>query len=55
MVLLIELLTLHNNSSVVTEWNWFGKELIPVASEISSEVFIDFSGRRIKPIDRLVG
>lgn len=55
MALLIELLTLHNNSSAVTEWNWFGKGLIPTASEISGQVSIDFSGRRIKPIYRLVG
>lgn len=53
MAPLIELLTLRNNSSVVTEWNWFGKRLIPAASEISSKVSIYFSGRTIKPIDRL--
>lgn len=55
MALLIELLTLHNNSSAVTEWSWFGKGLIPAASEICSQVSIDFSGRRVKPINRHVG
>lgn len=55
MALLIELLTLHNNTSAVTEWNWFGKGLIPAASEISSQVSIYFSGRKIKPIHRFVG
>lgn len=52
MALLIELLTLHNNNSTVTEWSWFGKGLIPAASKISSQVSIDFSGRRIRPINR---